>query len=75
MQDEFGIIKRLLPQMLEVMNVIPGEKFVFKESDTLLILQRRMEESDLKKSLFVFNNVFAETKGANKEVLVSCMKT
>ena len=74
MQDEFGIIKRLLPQMLEVMNVIPGEKFVLKESDTLLILQRRMEESDLKKSLFVYNNVFAETKGANKEVLCECAK-
>ena len=41
--DEIQLIEKLLPQMAEVMNILPGEEFRMKDSDTLLILQSSME--------------------------------
>lgn len=58
--DEIQLIEKLLPQMAEVMNVLPEEEFRMKDSDTLLILQRRMEKSDLCMELCDFNEIFAE---------------
>lgn len=63
--DEIQIIERLLPQMLEVMNMIPGEEFRMKDSDTLLILQRRMENSDLCMELQAFNEIFSDKDGCS----------
>ena len=63
--DEIQIIERLLPQMSEVMNVIPGEEFRMKDSDTLLILQRRMENSDLCMELQAFNEIFSDKDGCS----------
>jgi len=63
--EELQIIERLLPQMAEVMNVLPGEEFRMKDSDTLLILQRRMEKSDLCMELQTFNEIFSEKDGCS----------
>lgn len=63
--EELQIIERLLPQMAEVMNVLPGEDFRMKDSDTLLILQRRMEKSDLCMELQTFNEIFSEKDGCS----------
>ncbi|MSS64316.1 hypothetical protein [Velocimicrobium porci] len=61
--DEIQLIEKLLPQMAEVMNILPGEEFRMKDSDTLLILQRRMEKSDLCMELCAFNELFTEKGG------------
>ena len=50
MQDEILIIEKNLADMSFVLNVVPGETVRMKNSDTLLILQRRMKESDLKEA-------------------------
>lgn len=63
--DEIQIIGKLLPQMAEVMNVIPGEEFRMKDSDTLLILQRRMDKSELCMELQAFNEIFSEKDGCS----------
>lgn len=63
--DEIQLIEKLLPQIAEVMNILPGEEFRMKDSDTLLILQRRMEKSDLCVELCAFNEIFAEKGGCN----------
>lgn len=63
--DEIQLIEKLLPQMAEVMNILPGEEFRMKDSETLLILQRRMEKSDLCMELCAFNEIFAEKGGCS----------
>ena len=65
--EEFQILEKLLPSMAEVMNAVPGEEFRMKDSETLLILQRRLEECDLKQALLGFNEIFAETGGCTVE--------
>ena len=69
MNDEVMIIEKLLSEMAGVMNVLPGEMFRMKNSDTLLILQRRMNESDLKNGLVIFNEIFTCTNGVTEKDL------
>lgn len=69
MNDEVMIIEKLLSEMAGVMNVLPGETFRMKNSDTLLILQRRMDASDLKNALVLFNEIFTCTSGVTKNDL------
>lgn len=69
MNDEIVIIEKLLSEMAGVMNVLPGDMFRMKNSDTLIILQRRMEESDLKNALVIFNEIFTCTIGATEKDL------
>ena len=69
MNDEIVIIEKLLSEMAGVMNVLPGDMFRMKNSDTLIILQRRMEESDLKNALVIFNEIFTCTTGATEKDL------
>ena len=69
MNDEVMIIEKLLSEMAGVMNVLPGETFRMKNSDTLLILQRRMEASDLKSALVLFNEIFTCTSGVTEKDL------
>ena len=69
MNDEVMIIEKLLSEMAGVMNVLPGETFRMKNSDTLLILQRRMNESDLKNALVIFNEIFTCTNGVTEKDL------
>lgn len=73
MNDEVMIIEKLLAEMAGVMNVLPGETFRMKNSDTLLILQRRMNESDLKNALMIFNEIFTSTNGVTEKDL--CQST
>ena len=63
--DELQLIEKLLPQMAEIMNILPGDEFRMKDSDTLLILQRRMKKSDLCMELCAFNEIFAEKGGCS----------
>lgn len=78
MNDEMLIIKKNLPQMAGIMNVVPGEIFGMKEADTLLVLQRRMPQSDLQKLLERFNEVFSKKDGLSgsdlKEAAVCYVK-
>lgn len=78
MNDEMQIIKKNLSQMAGVMNVVPGETFCMKEAETLLVLQRRMPQSDLQKLLEVFNEVFSKKDGLSvadlKEAAVCYVK-
>ena len=69
MNDEVMIIEKLLSEMASVMNVLPGETFRMKNSDTLLILQRRMDASDLKNALVLFNEIFTCTSGVTEKDL------
>ena len=48
MSDELEIIKKQLPEMAGILNAVPGERFELKCAQTLLIVQRRMEESELR---------------------------
>ena len=78
MNDEMQIIKKILPQMAGVMNVVPGEPFYLKEAETLSVLHRRMPQSDLQKLLEVFNEVFSKKDGLSvadlKEAAVCYVK-
>ena len=47
MNDEIEIIKKQLPDMAGILNAIPGERFEIKGAQTLLIVQRRMEDTEL----------------------------
>lgn len=69
MNDEMQIIKKNLSQMAGVMNVVPGETFCMKEAETLLVLQRRMPQSDLQKILENFNEIFSKKDGLSVEDL------
>ena len=69
MNDEIMIIEKLLSEMAGVMNVLPGEAFRMKNSDTLLILQRRMNASDLKNALVLFNEIFTCASGVTEKDL------
>ena len=64
MQDEIMILDKQLEEIASIFNAIPGEVFRLKESDTLLILQRRMSASDLLTALTSYNEIFSKTGGA-----------
>ena len=61
---EFDILDKLLNDMASVMNVTPGCVYSSKEADTLLVMQRRMRECELKSQLVIYNEIFAKEKGA-----------
>ena len=59
MNDELEIIKKLIPRMEEIINATPKERFSIKDADTLIIVERRMADSDLKKALRAYNEIFS----------------
>lgn len=61
---EQEIVKGLLPEMAQIINAIPGEVYTSKDAETLLIMQRRLSDCDLKRELTKFNSIFAKQKGA-----------
>ncbi|MGI6502134.1 MAG: hypothetical protein ACOX1S_14895 [Anaerostipes sp.] len=73
MNDEILILEKLLPQLANVMNVIPGEVVRMKESETILILQRRMKKSDLQQEITEYNAIFAEKNGTTLDKLKKAM--
>ena len=60
MRDEILIIERSLTDMSFVMNILPGDEARMKNSETLLILQRRMEVCDLQRALSSYNEIFTK---------------
>ena len=62
---EQAIIKQSLNGMAQIINAIPGEVYVNKEAETLLIMQHRLPESDLKKQIEIYNAIFAKQGGAS----------
>ncbi|MBU9744285.1 hypothetical protein KTH81_10685 [Lachnospiraceae bacterium ASD3451] len=62
---EQAIIKQSLNSMAQIINAIPGETYANKEAETLLIMQHRLPESDLKKQIEIYNAIFAKQGGAS----------
>ena len=62
---EQAIIKQSLNGMAQIINAIPGETYANKEAETLLIMQHRLPESDLKKQIEIYNAIFAKQGGAS----------
>ena len=73
MSDELEIIKKLITPMEEIINATPGERFSIKESDTLIIVERRMEDSDLRRELHAYNEIFALDAGADIKDITKSM--
>ncbi len=64
-ESEKKVLKSILPEMATIVNLIPGDVFSCKDAETLLIMQRKLPESDLRYELTVFNEIFAKQKGAS----------
>lgn len=62
---EQAIIKQSLNGMAQIINAIPCETYANKEAETLLIMQHRLPESDLKKQIEIYNAIFAKQGGAS----------
>lgn len=65
--EEKKIIKEMLPDLGQIINAVPGEAFASKDAETLLIMQRRLEESDLKSNLTTYNLIFAKRENVKIE--------
>lgn len=62
---EQAIIKQSLGGMAQIINAVPGEVYANKEAETLLIMQHRLPESDLKKQIEIYNAIFTKQEGAS----------
>ena len=62
---ELNILNKLLSDMAGVLNVTPGSVYSSKDADTLLVMQRRMSDCELKFELGIYNEIFAKEKGAS----------
>lgn len=62
---ELNILNKLLSDMAGVLNVTPGSVYSNKDADTLLVMQRRMSDCELKFELGIYNEIFAKEKGAS----------
>lgn len=60
MNEEMEIVKKLLSEMAEILNAVPGERFELKCAQTLLIVQRRMEHSDMQAQLSIYTHLFSK---------------
>lgn len=65
--EEKKIIKEMLPDLGQIINAVPGEAFASKDAEMLLIMQRRLEESDLKSNLTTYNLIFAKRENVTIE--------
>lgn len=63
MQD-LKLLQGLLPEMAGIINAEPGRPYTAKDAETLLILQRRLPEGDLKEELSHYNAIFGLHDGA-----------
>ena len=62
---ELNILNKLLSDMAGVLNVTPGSVYSSKDADTLLVMQRRMSDCELKFELGIYNEIFAKENGAS----------
>lgn len=67
------VLSNLLPQMGEIINAAPGEVYAIKDIDTLVIMQRRLPESDIKNQLSQYNDIFAKQNGAGVDEITNSM--
>ena len=67
---EWDILAKELPTMRGILDAEPGQVYTNTSAETLTILMRRMEESDLKEAMKTYCNVFGKTKGAEISDLV-----
>ncbi len=72
--DEIILVGRMLPGMSGIANITEGEIFSMKDSSALLVLQRRLAESDLKKQLVVYNELFSNNRGLSLEEIKAGVK-
>lgn len=62
---ELNILSKLLGDMAAILNVTPGSVYSDKNADTLLVMQRRMSDCELKFELGIYNEIFSKEKGAS----------
>jgi len=67
------VLSNLLSQMGAIINAIPGEIFVVKDVDTLVIMQRRLPKSDIQNQLSQYNDIFAKQVGAGVPEIAKSM--
>lgn len=53
------------------MNALPGDRFDMKSAQTILIVQRRMEQSELSKQLGIFAQLLSKNEPATMDDLVA----
>ena len=69
--NELEVLKKALPEMVSIMNALPGERFDMKSAQTILIVQRRMEQSELSKQLGIFAQLLSKNEPATMDDLVA----
>ena len=62
MNEEIIVLEKQLKEMSAVFSANVGEPFRINDGDTLLILQRRMKESDLLTALTCYDAIFAKAE-------------
>lgn len=67
------LFSNLIAQMAAIINAVPGEVYVIKDVDTLVIMQRRLPESDIKSQLSQYNDIFAKQSGAGIPEITNSM--
>ena len=65
--NEIQILKDMLSEMGQIINAIPGQAYTSRDADTLLVMQRRLAESDLKIWLSKYNSIFAKQEKVTLE--------
>ena len=60
MNGDIEVLKKQLEDMGGILNAVLGQKFECKSEQTLLIIQRRMEESELLAHLKTFTGLFSK---------------
>ena len=63
--DDLKLLKDALPEMASIINAEEGQVFSIDSADALLILQRKIKESDMKEELGIYNAIFAKQHGAS----------
>lgn len=72
-KNEEKILNGLLPEMGRILNAVPGEAFTSKDADTLMVIQRRLSESEIKRQLALFNEIFGLEKSAGISDITNIM--
>ena len=62
---EMNILNQLLSEMSGVLNATPGATYTNKDVETLLVMHRRMPQSELQNQLGIYNEIFTKLKGAS----------
>ena len=62
---EMNILNQLLSEMSGVLNATPGATYTNKDVETLLVMHRRMPQSELQNQLGIYNEIFTKQKGAS----------